>query len=218
MKISLEASAGTVELITALKTAPARLRQVQRTEAFWLGEALVNRAKTEYRNAPRTTPRATKVRTGHLRDSYRHSPVTDTGSGVQFDFGVLSPSEGNALVYAGVHEFGATIKAKGGGWLKIPIGPWSNAYTDATSRGRSALTERGVARAGAGDVGNLFRGRGSLRSDILYQRQGEGIMPMFLLRRQVTVPPRPALLPSVQDVLPTWVERFTAALDKATTG
>ena len=99
-----------------------------------------------------------------------------------------------------MQEFGATIRAKSGGYLAIPIGPW-------------AKTDAGVSRAGPRDMLNMFR-----HGNMLFQRRGDDIMPMFLLRKEVTIPPRPALLTSVQDILPAWVDQFTAALDAATTG
>ena len=214
MNIRLEASAGTLELITALKTAPARLRQVQLKQAFILGQTLVKRAQDTYRNAPQTTRTATKVRTGALRRSYTASEPTDTGRGVTFDFGVLQAgAEGKVLEYAGVQEFGATIRAKGGGYLAIPIGPWTNTPQNAAARGMSAMTGVGALRAGPRDMLGLFR-----RGSVLFQRTGDSIMPMFVLKKEVTIPPRPALLTSVQDVLPAWVDQFTAALDAASTG
>ena len=51
-----------------------------------------------------------KARSGHLRRSIK--------SGANRNKGWLS----NDVVYAGIHEYGGTIKPKGGGYLKFKIG------------------------------------------------------------------------------------------------
>jgi len=51
----------------------------------------------------------TLVDTSRLRDSITHDPGP---RGVRY---------GTNVIYAGIHQFGGTIKAKGGGWLKFTL-------------------------------------------------------------------------------------------------
>lgn len=215
MNVVLEASRGTIELATALRTAPRRLREVMRTEAAWLGEQLVQTARETYRNAPQTTATATRVRSGMLRRSYTATPPAETDRGVTFDFGVMrAGAHGKALEYAAIHEFGGTIHAKPGRMLAIPIGEWSN-RSMGVFRARTAMTATGVSRGSPSDypAGQLFR----IKNALFRAVSRDEIMPMFALVPHVTIPARPALMPSAAMVLPTWMERYAAALDRAST-
>ena len=82
-----------------------------------------------------------KVRSGRLRNSIR-AFVLDEGRGpsIVLQAGGTSGGAGQ-VVYARVQEYGATIRAKGDGWLKIPV------------KGGAALTKAGVHR-GSGPPGS----------------------------------------------------------------
>jgi len=86
---------------------------------------------TEARAKVNATSRP-KARSGRLRSSIR-SFVLDEGKGpsIVLQAGGTS-SGGKQVVYARTQEYGATIRAKAGGWLMVP--------------GPGALTPRGVHR------------------------------------------------------------------------
>ncbi len=76
-----------------------------------------------------------------------------------------------------VHEEGTTIRAKRTQFLTIPL--------------PAALDSRGVPlRARARDWDNTFVARSRRGNLLIFQRQGVGIVPLYLLKREVTLPPR----------------------------
>jgi hypothetical protein len=75
-----------------------------------------------------------------------------------------------------VHETGATIRARGK-FLTLPL--------------RAALDGRGISRGPARSFQNTFVARSDRGNLIIFQRLGQDrVVPLFLLRRQVTIPPR----------------------------
>ena len=82
-----------------------------------------------------------------------------------------------------VHETGATIRARGK-FLTLPL--------------RAALDARGVARGPARSFQNTFVARGPNGGLMIFQRLGQDrIVPLFLLRKQVTIRPRLRLAETV---------------------
>jgi hypothetical protein len=206
---------GLAEMIATLSGATDRLKQAQGGAAFRAGERMVNEVRFTYRNAAETTPSATAARTGRLRDSYGQSVTVDRA--VTLEVGTIKPeTASDVLTYAWTHEYGATIRPKNGKALTIPIGPMSNDRTSNMGRGYSARTASGVQRGSARDM-DLFkivvaggkRGVGPYRSTksghpILFQKQGDKVVPMFMLVSQVKVPARPALQPAADKVWPSF--------------
>lgn len=85
------------------------------------------------------------------------------------------------LVYAGIHEFGGVIRPRRRKFLTIPL--------------PAAKTAAGVARGGARDFPNTFVRRGPSGNLIIYQKRPKGPPePLFLLKREVRIPPRLNLL------------------------
>ena len=78
--------------------------------------------------------------------------------------------------YANVHEHGATIHAKPGRALAVPIG--------------EALTPAGVPRGRPADFPDLFMLRRGNKSPLLMQKRGDEIVPLFVLLKQVRIKPR----------------------------
>lgn len=77
--------------------------------------------------------------------------------------------------FMGIHETGGTITAKGG-WLAIPM--------------RAAVDGRGVGLSPR-SFKNTFVARSGRGNLIIFRREGkDSIVPLFLLKKQVTIPPR----------------------------
>jgi hypothetical protein len=76
-----------------------------------------------------------------------------------------------------VHEKGATIRAKRAQYLTIPL--------------PAALDSRGVPlRASAREWDNTFVQRSKRGNLLIFQKRGASLVPLFLLKREVTLPPR----------------------------
>jgi len=83
---------------------------------------------------------------------------------------------GTNVKYARLHEYGGEIKPKRAKWLTIPLA--------------AAKTPAGVARGRARDFENTFFKFSSAGNLILFQRRGDNIIPLFLLKKSVTIPKR----------------------------
>lgn len=135
--------------------------------------------QTKYRGAGRTSASATRQGTGALRGSIAQR-VRRLGDVIEGLIGLYRfGAKGQALIYGAVHEEGARIRsARAGGMLAIPlaavrspsgIAPPPRSFPDAF-----------VLRKGPFGSGGL-----------LVRREGGRIIPLFALRREVTVPARP---------------------------
>lgn len=178
----------------ALQGMRPRLRDAHKAEAFISMNRMVNDARRTYRNASgRPTDTATVRRTGNLYRSITQSVSVNNG-GVDAEFGVRrGAAEGKVLNYAATQEYGATIRAKSGKALPIPLD--------------AALTARGVARGNPRDFDNTFilRGKKGMLVDsgaIIMQKRGFDVVPLFLLKKQVTIRPRPAIGPAFEKERP----------------
>lgn len=126
-------------------------------------------------------------RTGRLANSIAGSVLTAReGIGIQLRAGG-STRGGGRVPYAGIHEFGGTIK--GSPYLRIPLD--------------AALTGAGVDRfppplreTGAG----LFHLQESNGRLFLFRSDEEDGPPWYVLKRQVKIPARPYLRPAMNKV------------------
>lgn len=118
-------------------------------------------------------------RTGSLRRSMSFK-VLGASSG-SADGLVLRSSIGNARTanYVFTQEFGATIKAKGDGWLTIPL------PDNKTAAGRVRFEK-------ASSIPGLFKITAKSGKQFLVRKSlsGEGLDFMFILKKEVTVPAR----------------------------
>lgn len=123
------------------------------------------------------------VQTGNLRQS------------IQVDLSELEtdPLRPRALVgpdsrlapYARIQEFGGEIRAKGGA-LTVPIGV----------EGRRAATE--AAGRGVRSLDLVFIKRKGGKNPLLARKRADGtIIPLFVLAKSVTLPPRPYIGPAL---------------------
>ena len=79
--------------------------------------------------------------------------------------------------YAKIQEYGGTIRPKNAQWLAIPLD--------------AAKTGAGVARGGPRDYQNTFFATSKKGNLILFQKDaGGGIIPLFVMKKEVTIPPR----------------------------
>lgn len=195
MRLQIVATEATAAAAALSSMAP-RIREAHAKDAYTAGAEVVALIRSQqYRRAPETTDTATRVRTSKLINAYSHH-VQQDAAGVTLSVGLIKPSiDAKVLAYAPTQEYGATIRAKPGHALAIPLD--------------AALTAAGVARGNPRDFANTFirvvNGKG-----FLFQKQGTEIVPLFMFVQQVTVPARPALQPAMDTVLPKLEERVTA--------
>lgn len=105
---------------------------------------------------------------------------------------------GNRLL--AVHEFGATIFAKRAEYLTIPL--------DAALKGG-----RKVHRTSRGWK-NTFVFRSKAGNLIIAQKNGRRLVPLYVLKRSVRIPPRLGLRQSIADQVPATMTRILNAMDK----
>lgn len=143
-----------------------------------------------------TGPKSLSKRSGNLVASIEKS-VKVTGS----TFGEL---EGHiSAAFPGiVHEFGATIKPKKAKFLTVPL--------------PAALDSRGIPiRKSARDWPNTFVARSKAGNLIIFQKRGTEIVPLYVLRSSVKIPPRLGMRETLSIGIPYFVER---AMDRIVKG
>ncbi len=123
-----------------------------------------------------TGPTSLSRRSGDLIASIRKSVkvsgvFTATGGEVR---GVI----GSPLVYARAQEFGATITPKRARWLTVPL--------------PAAMDSRGVMKLPkARDYPRTFVAKSRRGNLIIFQKRGgKKIVPLFVLKKRVKIPPR----------------------------
>ena len=115
-----------------------------------------------------------KRRTGRL--------VGGMGYTVKDEYGNIVGRVGDKVVYAAIHETGGTIRPKTAKFLTIPLA--------------AALTPAGVLRKPARQWNNTYVAGG-----IIWQAKEKGQMsiPLFVLKRSVTIPARPYMGPALEE-------------------
>ena len=191
-------------------------RELPRTIARVLFKRLtaaVTYARTRYLTGGTTTDRLA-VRTGRLRAAFGMQ-VEQQGSGVRARIGYILPQTrqggGDPLAYARIHEgwpegrASTTIRPRGAQYLAIPLA--------------AAQTPAGVARGGPRDFHDTFVQRSRQGTLILFQKVGSGgIVPLFVLKKEVVIPARPALRPTMQRFTPLILEDLGKAVQAALGG
>lgn len=156
---------------SAQRLAPELAQELQR----YLDEvrrALLRRHSKAFRNpqnAPATGEKDLLRRSGGIRDV---RVIVSSGAD-------LSKVRGELVVPfpISVHEEGATITARRARFLTIPM--------------PAALDSRGIPlRRRARDWTSTFVQRSRRGNLLIFQRRGASIVPLYLLKRQVTLPPR----------------------------
>lgn len=130
------------------------------------------------------------VRSGALRASLNTSPIERHGRDVSARVGFR---KGTVDRYAGVHEYGATIRAKGGGYLAIPL----TSTKAGNSKSSGPLAYKGT--------GAFFYT--SKKGNLVFGFAGQP--PLFALKKEVKIPRRAPLARAAQTVRP----RFRSIMD-----
>jgi phage gpG-like protein len=108
-----------------------------------------------------------KSRTGDLRKSIG-SKVVQNGEDISATVG-SGTLTGGRMKYASIHEHGGVIRPKNGRFIAIPL--------------QAARTPAGVARGTPRSYQNTF-----IAKRVIWQRIGKNIIPLFALKRSVTIP------------------------------
>lgn len=95
---------------------------------------------------------------------------------------------------AHVHEFGATIRPKSAKYLTVPLPPALN--SDGTPKKKSAR-----------DWENTFVAKSKAGNLIIFQRRGSQIVPLYVLKTSVKIPPRLGMRKTLEVGIPYFVER-----------
>ncbi len=120
-------------------------------------------------------------------------------SGSSFD--TITGEIGGSRI-ARVQEFGATITPKRAKYLTIPL--------------PAALDSRGVPlKKSARDWQNTFVARSKAGNLIIFQKRGAGIMPLYVLKTSVTIPPRLGMQDTLRTGIPYFVDRAMDAMVRA---
>jgi len=104
--------------------------------------------------------------------------------------------------YARVHEYGATIKVKNAKWLTIPL--------------PAACDSRGVPlKKKAKDWDKTFIKRSKAGNLIIFQKRGRQLVPLYVLKEEVVIPPRLGMKAALDVSIPYFVDRSVDRMVKA---
>lgn len=103
---------------------------------------------------------------------------------------------------AHVHEYGATIKPKKAKFLTVPL--------------PAALDSSGIPlRRSAREWQNTFVAKTKRGNLVIFQKRGTQIVPLYVLRTQVTIPPRLGMQETLNAGLPYFVDKVSDQMVKA---
>jgi hypothetical protein len=103
-----------------------------------------------------------------------------------------------------VHEFGATIVSKGK-LLTIPL--------------PAALDDHGIPlKKSAREWSNTFVARSKKGNLLIFQKVGTQIIPLYVLKSKVTIPPRLGMGDTIRTGLPYFVDKAMDSIVKSITG
>ncbi|GAG12006.1 unnamed protein product, partial [marine sediment metagenome] len=145
------------------------------------------------------------VRTGALRRSIRTSVAGTQLNSLRASIYSAADVGGTPVVYAPVHEYGATISAINK-YLRVPGGPYLNIPTEANK------TPAGVMRKSSRMI---FNEGGYIQKT----RRGAwgvflGSKMMFVLKKKVEIPARLGMVDAAEDQVPTILSSLAALLLK----
>ena len=194
-----DAQAGLKALGTSLSLGVAKTAPVLRHELHdflkTVAEALGERHKRRWPGG--TTPNTLSMRTGRGIRSIEES-VRVTGTTLDNIRGRIGAS-----FRMKIHEKGGTIKAKRAKYLTIPL--------------PAALDSRGVPwRRSARLWDNTFIRKSRKGNLIIFRKEPSGrVVPLYLLRKSVRIPPRLGMRKTLDAGLPFFVDRTTQRMLQA---
>ncbi len=165
------------------------------TKKAWVSLTL----KTEDALSLNITNKILNVRTNRLRGSIS-SRVVQTKDNIE---GIVGSGvrQGDRVPYANIHETGGTIRPKNGRWLTIPL--------------EAAKTKAGDIRGiSARDFPNTFVKIHSSDRGTIYQKQGNAVVALFLLRKKVVIPSRRYMSRTLEQIKPKAFEILMSATEK----
>jgi len=146
-----------------------------------------------------TTPQTLSKRSGKLLQSIVSS-VNVRGTTFTTIQGFIGGSH-----IARVQEFGATITPKRAKFLTVPL--------------PAALNENGTPKKQkARDWKNTFVAKSKAGNLIIFQKRGTKIIPLYLLKTSVTIPPRLGLRRTLEVGIPYFVDRAMDSIVRAVRG
>lgn len=116
-------------------------------------------------------------------------------------FSTIRGTIGGSMI-AGVQEFGATIRPKSAKYLTVPLPAALN--SDGTPKKKSAR-----------EWANTFVARSKAGNLIIFQKRGTQIIPLYVLKTSVTIPPRLGMRTTLDVGLPYFVEKSMDAIVRA---
>lgn len=204
--------AGLDALRQRLAQATTQIPQVPKRVFFTRLTEAVAYARSTYLAGGTTTDRLA-VRSGALRASFGFA-IEGQGSAMGARIGYIlpqvRPGGGDPLIYARIHEgwpdgrTSTRIVPTRGQYLTIPLA--------------AAKTPAGVTRGRARDFPDTFVARSRRGQLFIFQRQGTAIVPLFLLVKEVVIPARPALRPTLARFIPLIMADLGKALAETLRG
>lgn len=135
-------------------------------------------------------------RSGKLTDSIMKS-VEVRGQ----TFATLQGFIGAMVPYANIQEMGGTITPKKSKFLAIPLA--------------AALNSKGVPlKPGPRSWANTFVAKSKAGNLIIFQKRGASIVPLYVLKTSVTIPPRLGFRKTLEVGIPYFVDRVMDQLVK----
>ena len=136
------------------------------------------------------------ARTGMLKKSIQRSgakKVTVMGDNI---VGTV----GTNMEYSVIHEYGGTIRPKHSKYLAIPLD--------------AALTAKGVARGRPRDFKDTFFAVSKKGNLIMFGKSMGKVVPLFAMKKEVKIPKRPYMKPSLQEKAGDIIKFFSEDIQK----
>lgn len=98
-----------------------------------------------------------------------------------------------------IHETGGTVSAKKAKYLTIPL--------------KAALNANGTPiKQKARDWPNTFVAESKKGNLLIFQRRGKEVVPLYVLKKSVHIPPRLGLVKNVEGQMPAFIDKLFEAL------
>ncbi len=194
-----QAEAGLRALGKSIETSPERVSDVLRKhlEEFLneIAKAMAERHGTPYPGG--TTENSLSARSGFAKQQILGS-VKVTGEQLATIQGTIG---GGKAYYLKTHEYGATITPKKAKYLTIPL--------------PAALNSNGTPKKkSARDWINTFVATSKKGNLIIFQKTGSKIVPLYVLKKSVTIKPRLGMRKALEGGVPYFVDRAVDAMLK----
>ena len=174
------------EFVAQLDAKYSPLAKVARDEFIDFQETWVTRMKKQQFSGyypGLTRGRKLRARSGALRSSAGGRVTGNTLKNLKATLRI----GGGRAGYARIQEEGGTVTPKGGGWLTVPL-PAALRPRTGTPNPRAKIRKEGDSYTT--DIGPTFIIRGSKGPVVMARREDGTIVPLYALRRSVTIKPR----------------------------